>query len=347
MTASRLQPDSGYAWRRGYLLVAFTALVWGLNFPVLKVGLEYSPPWLYTALRILLGAVMMFAVAAALGILRLPRRADLPVVFSVGLLQNMGFIGLLTAGMEFMPAGRAAILAYTSPIWVVPAATLFLGERMTVPRSLGVGLGLAGVMAMFNPFSVPWGNPATFIGAGLILAATMVWTLGLIHVRRHNWHGDVLSLMPWQLLSSVLVLVPIAFLLEDPATIRWEAPFVWNIVFSGAIASGFAVAAQVGAMRSLPAVSMSLGSLAVPAVGFVAAIVLLAERPSLGDVLGFFLIAGGIVTVALSDRRAAVRDAALRASVPAPPGTASTDTEPGEPVDQPQNTGTLRSGDIP
>lgn len=296
---------SGYAWRTGYLLLAFTALAWGINFPILKLGLEYSPPLLYTTLRMILGTMTMFVIAWAMGILRFPHRNDVPVVFSVGLLQNMGFITLVTVGMQFMPAGRAAILAYTSPIWVVPAAALFLGERFTLPRALGTGLGLAGLMAIFNPLSINWGEPGTLLGGGLIVLATMIWTAGLVHVRRHQWRGDVLSLIPWQLLASVVFLVPVSLIFENPATIRWEPDFLVNIFFSGAIASGLCVAAQVGAIRSLPAVSMSLSSAAVPAVGLLSSIVILSEYPGPSDIVGFCLIGMGILVVGLADRRAA------------------------------------------
>ncbi|MCC5812114.1 MAG: DMT family transporter [Ectothiorhodospiraceae bacterium] len=309
--------NSQYALRTGYLLLAFTAITWGLNFPVLKLGLDYSPPLLYTALRMFLGMLTMFAVAYAMGILRLPAKADFPVVLSVGLLQNMGFIGLVTAGLQFLPAGRSAILAYTSPIWVVPAAALFLGERLTPGRLVGVALGLLGLMAMFNPLALSWQEPGTLIGAGLILSATFVWTLGLVHIRLHHWHGDVLSLMPWQLLTSVVVMVPLALALESPAAIDWQPAFYWNVLFSGAIASGVCVAAQVGAMRSLPAVSMSLSSMAVPAVGVLTSIWVLSERPTIADITGFALIAAGILAVALSDRRAAVA-AAEPSAIPPP-----------------------------
>lgn len=295
-----------YAWRNGYLLLAFTALAWGINFPIMKIGLGYSSPLLYTTLRMLLGTITMFAIAHARGILRLPDRSDLPVVFSVGLLQNMGFITLVTVGMQFMPAGRAAILAYTSPIWVVPAAALFLGERFTLARGLGTGLGMAGLMAIFNPLSIDWSADGTLLGGGLIVLATMVWTAGLVHLRRHQWKGDVLSLIPWQLLTSLVCLAPIALLLESPASIRWEWGFVVNVLFSGAIASGLCVAAQVGAMRSLPAVSMSLSSAAVPAVGLVSSFLILNEQPGPADILGFCLIGLGIVIVGLADRRAAL-----------------------------------------
>lgn len=292
-----------YAWRHGYLLLAFTALTWGINFPILKMGLEYSPPLLYTTLRMILGTITMFAIAWFLGILRLPHKTDIPVVFSVGLLQNMGFITLVTVGMQFMPAGRAAILAYTSPIWVVPAAAFFLGERFTWPRALGTGLGLAGLMAIFNPLTIDWHAPGALLGGGLIVLATLVWTTGLIHVRKHQWHGDVLSLIPWQLLSSVLVLVPLSLLMEDAASIRWEPAFLVNIFFSGALASGVCVAAQVGAIRSLPAVTMSLSSAAVPAVGLISAAIILGEHPGSTDIVGFCLIGLGILLVGLADRR--------------------------------------------
>jgi len=301
------QAPHSYAWGLGYLLLGFTALAWGLNFPILKLGLENSPPLLFTSMRMALGAITMFSIAACMGILRLPPRADWPVLFSVGVLQNMAFISLVTMGLQFLPAGRAAILAYTTPIWVVPAAALFLGERFTLPRAVGVGLGLSGLLTVFNPLSINWDNPDVFIGSGLIMLATLIWTVGLVHIRKHHWHGDVMALIPWQVLTSVVVLTPIALYFEDPTEIIWEPTFAWQLLFSGAVASGLCVAAQVAAMRSLPAVSLSLSSASVPAVGLVTASLFLHEQPTSSDLSGFALIAAGILVVGLADRRQALR----------------------------------------
>ena len=297
-----------YAFGLGYLLLCFNALGWGLNFPVLKLGLTFSPPMLFTCMRMALGTLAMFIIAGLLGVLRLPRRGDLPVLLSVGVLQNMAFITLVTLGVQYLPAGRAAILAYTTPIWVVPAAALFLGERFTLPRAMGVGLGLAGLLTVFNPLSIDWSNHDVFIGGGMIMLGTILWTAGLVHVRRHHWQGDVLSLIPWQLLTSVLALLPLALLLESPSQIDWEPSFVWMLVFSGAIASGICVAAQVAAIRSLPAVSLSLSSASVPAVGMLSAAWFLGEVPTPSDLAGFALIALGILVVGLADRRQALRN---------------------------------------
>ena len=99
-----------YAFGLGYLLLCFNALGWGLNFPVLKLGLAFSAPMLFTCMRMALGTLAMFIIAGLLGVLRLPRRGDLPVLLSVGVLQNMAFITLVTLGVQYLPAGRAAKL---------------------------------------------------------------------------------------------------------------------------------------------------------------------------------------------------------------------------------------------
>jgi drug/metabolite transporter (DMT)-like permease len=82
----------------------------------------------------MLGTITMFVIARTLDVLHSPDRADLPVLFSLGLLQKMGFvtlvtlITLVTVGLQFLPAGQSAILAYTLPIWVVPALSVSLSS---------------------------------------------------------------------------------------------------------------------------------------------------------------------------------------------------------------------------
>lgn len=300
--------NASYSWGVGYLLLAVTALGWGFNFPVLKLGLAQSPPLIYTMLRMSLGMSTMFIIALLMGNLRFPHRQDWPVVFSVGILQNMGFITLVTVGLQYLPAGRAVILAYITPIWVVPAAALFLGERLTLPKALGVGLGLTGLITIINPLSLSLDDQDVLLGIGFIVCATLVWTAGLIHVRRHIWKGDVLSLIPWQIGTSLAALTPFTLAFEDFSAVQWSPDFVWNVLFSGAIASGLCVAAQVGAMRSLPAVSLSLSSAAVPAVGIMASVWILGETPLATDITGFLMIASAIVLVGVADRRHARLD---------------------------------------
>src|SRR4029453_3640736 len=98
---------------------------------------DLPPPWMM-ALRSAIATVALFAIALARGRLVAPPRADMPVVVSITLLHMVGFGVLAAWGLRLVPTGRSVVLAYTTPLWVVPGAWLFLGERLTARRIIGV-----------------------------------------------------------------------------------------------------------------------------------------------------------------------------------------------------------------
>ena len=90
-----------------WLLLGSVILLWGINWPVMKLGLADIPPMTFAVIRMLLGAVCMFGVLAVRGNrIRLPSRHDLPIVLTVGLLQMGAFLGLVTVALQFVSAGR-------------------------------------------------------------------------------------------------------------------------------------------------------------------------------------------------------------------------------------------------
>src|SRR5690242_15356870 len=115
--------------RTAFVLLAAVIVIWGVNWPVLKVGLDTIPPFTFAALRVVLGAITMFAVLAARRELVWPKRSDVSLLVSVGLGQVGAFLVFINLGLLYVPAGRSAILAYTTPLWVVPGAIVLLGER--------------------------------------------------------------------------------------------------------------------------------------------------------------------------------------------------------------------------
>ena len=81
--------DAAPSRATAYTLLPLVVLLWGGNWPLMKVGLLYiSPLWLATA-RVGLGAFCLFVFLAVTGKLALPTRRDLPVVFSVALFQGL------------------------------------------------------------------------------------------------------------------------------------------------------------------------------------------------------------------------------------------------------------------
>lgn len=303
-TTAAIPPASAPLGRAAaVILLGLVVLLWGGNWPVMKTALRDMPPVSFAASRMILGMVTMFIVAAAAGQLRLPSRHDRPIVIWVGLLQMATFLLCISIALQHVPAGRSAILSYTTPLWVVPMAVVVLGERLTRLKAGGLVLGLAGVAVLFNPAAFDWTDPQVLLGNGLLLLAALAWAINMVQVRGHRWEGTPLSLAPWQMLVAVAVLLPAALLLEDAREIHWTGSLLGCLLYNGPIATAFCFWAVVSVNRALPAITMSLSTLASPMVGLLVSSWWLGEALTLSNLSGLGLIAGGLVLVALADRR--------------------------------------------
>jgi len=294
---------SGVSPRTALVLLGFVIILWGANWTVMKVGLPFIPPLRFAAARMVMGAVILFGVAALLGELRWPSRQDWPIVLAVGSLQMAAFMALTTVALQFVPAGRSAILAYTTPLWVTPLAFYLLGERLNRLKLYGLLCGLAGVAVLFNPLGFDWRDPHVLLGNGLLLTAALLWALLIVQVRRHHWQGSPLSLGPWQFTVAATLLVPLALLVEADRPWHWSSELGWVLLYNGPLATAFCFWAMLTINRALPAITTSLGSLGVPAFGLLVSTLALGEPVTVTNVLGFLLIAGGVVGVILADRR--------------------------------------------
>ncbi len=277
----------------GALLVAVVGL-WGANWPVLKIGLNYIEPVWFAVLRLVLGVACLAAVLAARRRLGLPSRHDWPVVASVGLLQMAAFMALINLALLWVPAGRSAILAYTTPLWVAPGAALLLGERLTPARLGGVALGLAGVLVLFNPLGFDWADGDALMGNGLLLLAALAWAAAILHVRGHVWRSSPLELAPWQMVVGLVPLTILAVALEGLPDVEWAPEFLWVAFYNGPLATAFAFWAAITVTRMLPAVTVSLAFLTVPAAGVLFSWMLLGEPLTATNLAGLAAIMGGV-----------------------------------------------------
>lgn len=296
--------------RRAALLLAGLVVIWGGNWPVMKFGLTMIPPFWFGAARVAMGAATLFLVLAVLGRLRWPPRHDLPVLLSVGLLQMCAFLALVNLALEVVPAGRSAVLAYTMPLWIAPGAILFLGERLTWRKGAGLLLGLGGLVVLFNPLHFPW-HDATAVGGNLLLlAAALCWAVTILSVRRHRWKATALELTPWQLLVALPPLLILALWREGLPTLDWSDDLLAVLIYNGPLATGFCYWASVSLARSLPAVTVSLGFLAVPVAGVLASVLALGEALPPSLLIGMVLVLAGLVFVTLPGRPARQEGAA-------------------------------------
>jgi drug/metabolite transporter (DMT)-like permease len=290
---------------QAYGLLALVVFVWGANWPTMKVGLEYITPLWFASARFWLGSLCLFGFLALTGRLAWPTRRDLPVLVSVALSQMAFFQPLVNFGLSHVTAGRGAVLVYTTPLWVVPGAMLFLGEKIGALKWSGVTLGLLGVAVLFNPVGIDWGNRDVLVGSLLLMTAAMIWGISVLHIRGHRWHLSPLQLTPWQLLLAAVLVTPMALLFEGDAEPDWSLTLIYVLIYNGPVATAFAFWAATSISRALPAVTSSLSFLAVPAMGILLAGLSLHEVPDLTLLGGFGLILAGVLLVNLADWRAA------------------------------------------
>jgi drug/metabolite transporter (DMT)-like permease len=194
---------------------------------------------------------------------------------------------------------------YTTPLWVVPGALLFLRERVTALKWGGAALGLLGVAVLFNPIGLDWGDRGVVAGSALLMVAALSWSLAVLNIRGHRWHLSPLQVTPWQLLLAAVLVTPMALFFEGDARPRWSPTLFGVLAYNGPIATAFAFWAATSISRALPAVTSSLSFLAVPAMGILLSAATLGEVPDATLLGGFALILAGVGVVSLADVRAA------------------------------------------
>ena len=281
--------------RAAVLLFAVVVFSWGITWPVTKAIVAQAPPLWASAIRSAIAGIALLGLLLVRGTLVVPKRGDIPVVLNIALLHMVAFAALVAVGLQFITAGRSVVLGYPAPLWVVPGARLFLGERITARRAAGVGIGVAGLALLFNPLAFDWSDRNAVLGNGLILLGALCWAVSILHVRAHTWISTPFQLVFWEVLLATAVLLVLALLIEGlPPPIAWSPELVGLFLFASIFGVVVAYWAMAMVNRSLPAVTTSLGILATPVVGTLGSAIALGEPVGMTLLIAMALILGGI-----------------------------------------------------
>jgi drug/metabolite transporter (DMT)-like permease len=288
--------------RVAYFQLAAVVVLFGLSFPIIKIGLAASPPVWLAAGRASLSALTAFVLLTALGRLRWPDRADWPIVLSVGVFQLTLYFAFANLGVQSVPPGRSGVLSYSAILWLVPLS-LLVGEPVGRRALLGVLLGTAGIVVLIEPTRLDWSDRAVVEGHGWLLLAGFCWALAILHARRHRWRTAPLDVLPWQMSVATILLWSLALILEPKGHFDFGKPQLWiALLYIGSFAGPAGTWAAVSVARALPPVTGSLGMLGTPLLGIAASAVLVGEPITWSLLLGTALMISGIAIVIL-DRK--------------------------------------------
>jgi drug/metabolite transporter (DMT)-like permease len=284
------------------LMLVALCLLWGVTWPAMKIALVEIPPLSMRTLTASAGAVTLLAVCLATRTrLRVPANAWGHVVAIAFL--NIGAFSLLTAYAQVAAAtSRVTILIYTMPIWAVLLAWLVLREKPNARQLLSVVLCALGLVVLIAPVA------ATGVPLGLLLAviAGASWGAGTVYVKWARLDIDSLALAFWQLVVAFILIAACLLLFDGRLDIdRAHTPALLATAFSGIVGSGVAYAMWFAIVRRLPAATASLGALGIPVVGVLSTVLIVGERPTATDIVGFALIFAASACVLLVPSAAA------------------------------------------
>ncbi len=280
--------------RADALRLGAVILIWGVNFVAMKLGLQGLGPMLLGALR--------FAVAA-LPVLLLVRRPQLPwrYLLGYGLAQGLGQFGLLFRGLQLgMTAGMASVVMQTQAFFTLLLAAPLLGEPTRPAQWLGLGVALAGLMAIACAHGEGPGQ-MSLIGFLLTVGAALMWAIanviGRLAARANDY--DPFGFIAWTSLVPVLPFLALACWQQGADEVlgqllRIDPLGVAAVLFLGLLATLLAYSLWTRLLKAHPAGRIVPWSLLVPVVGLTAAAAAFGERPLPLQWLGACLVLAGL-----------------------------------------------------
>jgi len=290
--------------RAAVLSVPLLGVLWGLNWPAVRLCLVEIPPWTLRTTGMAAAGLSLLATALATGRPFAVPRTHWPQLVASGILQLAAFNVLLAFAQLHAATSRAAIVAFTMPVWTALLAWPVLGERPDRRRLMGLALGLGGLAALGLPLLRA---DALTIGLLWALLGGMSWAAGTVVTKRWPVDAPALTVAAWQLVIGGMAAGVGMLAMEGPPRLGPLAPVTLAaLAYHVLLAQALAYLLWFAILPRLPAGVATLGTLPVPAVGVLGATALLGERPTAGDLVGLVLVIAAAATI-LSPRSAARR----------------------------------------
>jgi drug/metabolite transporter (DMT)-like permease len=289
--------------RRDLVLLAILTITWGVNWPVMKLGVAEMPPLFFRSVCIAGGLVIIWLYARLTGVpLTVPEGAW-PTIVKLAIPNVIIWHVLAIVAVKMLASGRAAILGYTMPVWAVIFGILFFSDRPLPRYWFGVGAAFIGTLLLLSSeFTKLAGSP---LGTLLMLVAAASWGYGTHLMRRHLTAMPIIALTFWMLTLTLGVMVVLSTTFEFD---RWRMPSAveWgSIVYNMVLAIAFCHVVWSMLARNLPPAASGLSVMMIPVLGVFSGMLILGETPHWQDYAALVLILVSLSTVLLPGRKAA------------------------------------------
>ena len=277
-----------------WAMIATLGLVWGGTFPLIKVALEGITPFWLAAGRIGFAAALLCAVWAWRGGGLFKEHTNWPAVMIIGLASTALPFMLINWGQQHVSAGFTGLSMAAIPLFVLPLAHVFVpGERMTLRRTIGFGIGFVGVALLIGGKAFESSNSELeLLGRFACLSAAACYAVSSILTRRLP-PVDPVGLAAILLVIGSFIILPTAWAIEGPPTLP-DGRTLAIIAFLGLIPTAAANFLRVIVVREAGPTFMTLTNYQVPVWAVVIGAIFLDEALPGSMLLAMALILSGL-----------------------------------------------------
>jgi len=277
----------------GLTFLAITSIGWGFNWPITKFLIGELPPLTLRGLSGVVGALLLAVLALARGqSLYVPREMRVRLVLAA-VLNVTGWMVLMGLALLWLPAGEAALIAYTMPVWASLIAWPVLGERPTLLRTLALVMAFAGLASIMGGSGIA-GSQAKLPGIIMALVGSLGFAVGTVLFKRGPVELAPIPGAAWQVGIGCL---PVAIAGLAIETSHWDAvtPLGWALLVYSVVGQ-FCIAyvAWFAALARLPASVAAIGTMAVPVIGVVTSAIALGEPLGAGQIAALLFTLAGV-----------------------------------------------------
>lgn len=275
------------------LFVLFVlALMWSLSFTVIKVGVEYVPPVTLAALRIIIGAIVLWAWMRLRGG-RLHFRVRLWwMFFLIGVFGNVLPFILINWGEVRISSGLAATLISLMPLSALVLGSIFSDEILNFRRIAGIVMGLGGVVVLIGPQELIALGDDVLPQLAVTIGAVCYAIAGILIRKLPS--GNRLENGAGILISASIIMLPASLLADAPWTIEYNWSAVLSSLYLGIFPTALATILLIEVIARRGVTFLSLNNYLIPAMGVLWGVLFLGEATTPSILIGLAVILSGI-----------------------------------------------------
>ncbi len=274
-------------------------LLWSTGFISARVGMDTAEPASFLSIRFFLAALLLLAIACLFPSLKTQAINYKKITHAAvaGILIQAIYLGGVFAGVnQGVGAGLSSLIVGIQPVLTVLLASIWLSEKLTPSKVIGIALGFAGVALVTSEWRHV-DNAISITGIGFCITALLGITLGTLYQKRFCQSMDLHINMIAQYVASTLFLLPFALIWES-FSIHWTPSLVLVMAWLVIVLSIGAVFLLMWLIGAGEAGRVSTLFFLVPPVVAIEAWILFREPLTTTIVVGTALSITGVAIVA-------------------------------------------------